>query len=136
MSAAATKTTPLKGERVARSRLLTPVPRRVAEEATRRLEKAAKATPVRYVLRLYVTGTTPASTRAIEKVKSICEQYLRGRYTLEVIDIYQLPALAKDHQIIATPTLIKVLPSPLRRFIGDLSKAEKNLFGLDLRERT
>jgi circadian clock protein KaiB len=88
-----------------------------------------------YVLRLYVTGTTPASTRAIEQVRAICEEHLHGRYELQVIDIYQMPTLAKDHQIIATPTLIKVLPAPLRRFIGDLSRAEKILFGLDLREK-
>jgi circadian clock protein KaiB len=90
----------------------------------------------RYLLRLYITGTTPASTRAIERVRGVCEEHLHGRYDLEVIDIYQMPALARDHQIVATPTLIKVLPSPLRRFIGDLSKIEKVLFGLDLREKT
>ena len=106
-----------------------------SEETKRELEKAALDQPQRYVLRLYITGTTPASTRAIEKVKSVCEEHLQGRYELEVIDIYQTPALAKDHQIIATPTLIKVLPTPLRRFIGDLSRAEKILFGLDLREK-
>jgi circadian clock protein KaiB len=89
-----------------------------------------------YVLRLYVTGITPASSRAIEKVRAICEKHLRGQYDLEVIDIYQMPALAKDHQIIATPTLIKVLPAPLRRFVGDLSKIDRFLFGLDLRART
>jgi circadian clock protein KaiB len=88
------------------------------------------------MLRLYVTGTTPASARAIEKVRAICEEHLQGRYELEVIDIYQMPTLAKDHQIIATPTLIKVLPEPLRRFIGDLTRVEKILFGLDLRERS
>ena len=87
----------------------------------------------RYVLRLYVTGTTPASQRAIERVRTICEEHLQGRYQLDVIDIYQLPALAKDEQIIATPTLIRVLPAPLRRFIGDLSKVEKILFGIDVR---
>jgi circadian clock protein KaiB len=91
--------------------------------------------PKRYVLRLYVTGITPASTRAIERVRAVCEEHLQGRYELEVIDIYQMPSLAKDHQIVATPTLIKVLPEPLRRFIGDLSRLEKILFGLDLRER-
>lgn len=90
---------------------------------------------VRFVLRLYVTGTTPASARAIERVQRICEEHLRGRYDLEVVDLYQLPALAKDDQIIATPTLIKVLPAPLRRFIGDLSKVENVLFGMDLRAR-
>jgi circadian clock protein KaiB len=108
-----------------------------SEETTRQLARAAldRATQ-RYTLRLYVTGTTPASMRAIENVRSICEEHLPGRYELEVIDIYQMPALARDHQIIATPTLIKELPTPLRRFIGDLSKVEKILFGLDLREKT
>lgn len=115
---------------------LTPVSRRALEEATHALERAAaKPAQPHYVLRLYVTGTTPASTRAIEKVKSICEQHLQGCYELEVIDIYQMPRLAKDHQIIATPTLIKVIPSPLRRFIGDLSTVDKILFGVDLREK-
>jgi circadian clock protein KaiB len=86
---------------------------------------------------LYVTGTSPTSLRAIERVRSICEEHLKGRYELEVVDIYQKPALAKDEQIIATPTLIKVLPAPLRRFIGDLSKVdEKFLFGLELREKS
>jgi circadian clock protein KaiB len=90
----------------------------------------------RYLLRLYVTGTTPASQRAIERVRQLCEEHLHDRYQLEVIDIYQLPALAKDEQIIATPTLIKVLPAPLRRYIGDLSKVEKILFGMDVREKS
>jgi len=89
-----------------------------------------------YVLRLYVTGTSPASARAIEQVRALCEAHLQNRYELEVIDIYQKPALAKDEQIIATPTLIKVIPAPLRRYIGDLSKVDKVLFGLDLREKS
>lgn len=88
----------------------------------------------RYVLKLYVTGVTRASSRAIERVRALCEEHLAGRYELEVIDIYQLPALAKGEQIVATPTLIRVLPKPLRRYIGDLS-SEKLVFGLDLRER-
>ncbi len=88
----------------------------------------------RYLLRLYVTGVTPASRRAIENARALCQQHLSGRYQLEVYDIYQMPALAKDHQIIAAPTLVKVLPVPLRRFVGDLSRSEKVLFGLDLRE--
>lgn len=105
-------------------------------ESKRQFEKPALAQSTeRYFLRLYITGIAPASTRALEKVRSVCEQHLLGRYDLEVIDIYQMPALAKDHQIIATPTLVKVLPSPLRRFIGDLSKVEQMLFGLDLREK-
>jgi circadian clock protein KaiB len=108
-----------------------------SEETRRQLEQAARdQKEQRYLLRLYVTGTTPGSTAAIQRVRSICEEHLQGRYELEVFDIYQMPALAKDQQIIAAPTLIKVLPAPLRRFIGDLSKVEKILFGLDLREKS
>ena len=110
---------------------------RDSDRASRGLEKAALAErPQQYLLRLYVTGTTPASARAIERVSKICEERLQGRYELEVIDIYQKPALAKDEQIIATPTLVRVLPAPLRRFIGDLSKVDRILFGVDLREKT
>ncbi len=94
-----------------------------------------RAPDERLLLRLYVTGATPASRRAIENARAFCEEHLEGRYQLEVYDIYQMPALAKDHQIIAAPTLVKVLPEPLRRFVGDLSRSEKVLFGLDLRER-
>ena len=86
----------------------------------------------KYVLRLYVTGTTARSIRAIANIKDICESYLKGRYQLEVIDIYENPALGKGEQIIASPTLIKKLPLPLRRFIGDLSNTERILVGLDL----
>ncbi len=87
-----------------------------------------------YLLRLYVTGATPASLRAIQNARALCHDRLEGRYQLEVYDIYQMPALAKDHQIIAAPTLVRVLPAPLRRFVGDLSRSESVLFGLDLRE--
>jgi circadian clock protein KaiB len=90
----------------------------------------------KYVLRLYVTGMTPRSTEAFATIKSICEEHLEGRYDLEVIDIYQHPALAKDEQIVAVPTLIKKLPAPLRRFIGNLSDEERVLMGLDLRRKT
>jgi len=86
-----------------------------------------------YVLRLYVTGKTPNSLRAIASLKEICEEYLQGRYHLQVIDIYQQPALAEGDQIVATPTLIKKLPAPLRRLIGDMSNRERVLVGLDLR---
>ena len=107
---------------------------RGASVSKRQLERAARAQRVQqFLLRLYITGTTPASSRAVERVRQICDDHLRGRYQLEVFDIYRMPALAKDEQIIATPTLIKVLPTPLRRFIGDLSKIESVLFGLDLR---
>jgi circadian clock protein KaiB len=85
-----------------------------------------------FVLRLYVAGTTSQSTRAIIQLKEICEAHLTGRYSLEVVDIYQQPALAKDEQIVAVPTLIRKLPLPLRRIIGDLSSEERVLVGLDL----
>lgn len=88
-----------------------------------------------YVLRLYVTGMTPRSTEAISSIKAICEEHLEGRYDLEVIDIYQHPHLAKEEQIIAAPTLVKKLPAPLRRLIGNLSQKERVLMGLDLRPR-
>lgn len=87
----------------------------------------------KYVLRLYITGSTPRSSRAILNIREICEQHLKGRYTLEVIDIYQQPTLAEGEQIIAAPTLIKKLPLPLRRFIGDMSNTDRILVGLDLR---
>jgi len=87
-----------------------------------------------YVLRLYVTGTTPHSTRAIVNIRKICEEYLQGRYVLEVVDISRRPALAEGEQIIAAPTLVKKLPLPLRRFIGDMSQTERILLGLDLRK--
>jgi len=91
---------------------------------------------VRYQLRLYVAGTTPRSARAIVNIKEICEQHLHGRYTLQVIDLYQQPELAKGDQIIAVPTLIRKLPLPLRRLIGDLSDRERVLVGLDVRPQS
>ena len=103
---------------------------------TRRFERAAASQrKPRYVLRLYVAGTTPNSLRSIASVKSICEEYLKGRYDLQVIDLYQQPMLAQGEQIIAAPTLIKKLPLPLRRVIGHLSNAERVLVGLDLRKK-
>ena len=88
-----------------------------------------------YILRLYITGITPQSVRAIANVKKICEEHLQGRYELDVVDLYQQPQLAKGEQIIAAPTLIKKLPHPLRRIIGDMSKTERVLVGLDLRKK-
>jgi circadian clock protein KaiB len=85
-----------------------------------------------YLLRLYVTGMTTRATRAIENVRTICEEHLKGRYDLEVVDLYQQPVLAKDEQIIAAPTLVKKLPLPLRRIIGDMSQRDRVLLGLDL----
>ena len=89
----------------------------------------------KYVLRLYVTGATSKSRRAIVNINAICREHLQGKYDLEVIDIHQKPALAKDEQIVAAPTLIKQLPLPLRRIIGDLSDRESVLFGLDLKRK-
>jgi circadian clock protein KaiB len=87
----------------------------------------------KYLLRLYVTGSTPASVRAIINIRKLCEEHLLGRYDLEVIDLFQKPHLAEGEQIIAAPTLIKKLPLPLRRVIGDMSNFERVLVGLDLR---
>ena len=88
----------------------------------------------KYLLKLYVAGFTPQSTKAIQNIKKICEEYLRGRYELDVIDLYKNPGLAKGEQIIAAPTLIKKLPLPLRHIIGDLSSTDRVLIGLDLRK--
>ena len=99
----------------------------------RRLESAgAGRATERYVLKLYVTGATGRSLRAIANVKAICEQYLKGRYHLEVVDVYRRPALLRRDQIVAVPTLIKKLPLPLRLLVGDLSRTEQVLQGLDL----
>jgi circadian clock protein KaiB len=88
-----------------------------------------------YVLRLYVSGMTPNSLKAIENVRRICAEHLEGRYQLEIIDIYQQPIFAKEGQIIAAPTLVKELPEPLRKFIGDMSQTERILLGLDVRTK-
>ena len=89
----------------------------------------------RYLLRLYVTGTTGKSVRAIQNVRRICEEHLKGVYDLEVVDIYKNLPLARGDQIIAAPTLVKRLPVPLRRLIGDMSDERRVLVGLDLRPR-
>jgi len=107
----------------------------VSQQARDALEQELEQTQnMIYVLRLYVTGTTPQSVRAIANIKQICEDELQGRYELEIIDLYQKPEFAKDEQILAAPTLIKKLPLPLRRIIGDLSNTERVLLGLDLRQ--
>ena len=96
--------------------------------------KASNQSKEKYLLRLFVTGSTIRSVLALTNLKRICEEYLEGRYELEVIDLYQHPSLAKGEQIIAAPTLIKKLPLPFRRIIGDMSDIEKVLLGLDLKE--
>lgn len=86
----------------------------------------------RHVLRLFVTGATPRSIKAIENLRHVLERELPGRYDLEVIDIYQHPEAAREHQVIAAPTLVKLLPEPVRRIIGDLSDVERVLRGLGI----
>lgn len=86
----------------------------------------------RYVLRLYIAGNSVRSAMAIENIREICETKLKGRYSLEVVDIYQQPELARSEQVLAAPTLIKSLPLPLRRIIGDLSSSERVLVSLNL----
>ncbi|RPJ10440.1 MAG: thiol-disulfide isomerase [Deltaproteobacteria bacterium] len=103
-----------------------------AAEFERRLRKTGKE---KYALRLYVAGMTTKSKRAIQNVKQICEEHLKDRCELEVIDVFRQPVLAKGEQIIATPTLLKKLPLPLRKLIGDMSETERILVGLDLRPK-
>ncbi|MGK2951248.1 MAG: circadian clock KaiB family protein [Thiobacillus sp.] len=89
----------------------------------------------RYILKLYVAGQSPKSVNAIANIKKICEENLLGQYELDVIDLYQQPQLAQGEQIIAVPTLIRKLPIPLRRIIGDMSNTERVLVGLDIRSK-
>ena len=104
--------------------------------STRAFEKAlATLGKDAYVLRLYVAGITPRSATAVGNIRNICEEHLAGRYRLEVIDIYQQPTLAEGEQIIAAPTLVKKLPPPLRKFIGDMSNIDRILVGLDLKKK-
>ena|ERR1700712_4564920 len=91
--------------------------------------------PGRYHLRLYVAGQTPKSLAAMANLKRVCEEHLAGRYDVEVIDLMKNPELAAGDQILAIPTLIRQLPAPLKRIIGDLSNTEKVLVGLDIRPR-
>jgi len=92
----------------------------------------SEAAPATYVLRLYVTGSTARSMRAVENVRWLCEEHLAGDYDLEVVDLYQQPELAAREQLVAAPTLVKRLPLPLRRLVGDMSNHERVLAGLDL----
>jgi circadian clock protein KaiB len=93
---------------------------------------AAETAPEAFVLRLYVTGTTARSMRAVENIKRVCEEHLADRYDLEIVDVYQQPDLAAREQLFAAPTLVKKLPLPLRRLVGDLSNRQRVLAGLDL----
>jgi circadian clock protein KaiB len=107
-----------------------------SKDAREQLEKAAGKRDVqKYILRLYVSGMTPRSIRAIENIRKLCEEKLKGRYELEVIDIFKHPDKARTGQVVAAPTLVKELPLPLRRFIGDLSDSEKILVGMEIKEK-
>jgi circadian clock protein KaiB len=86
----------------------------------------------KFILRLYVTGMTPRSTRAIHIVRAVCEEHLCGKYELEIIDVYQQPSRIQEDQIFAIPTLVKYHPIPLRRIIGDMSNKERLMHGLGL----
>ena len=111
--------------------------RKKSRSTQSRLESAgAGRATERYVLTLYVTGATAGSLRAIANIKAICEQYLKGRYQLEVVDVYRRPARLRADQIVAVPALIKKLPAPLRLLVGDLSRTEQVLQGLGLVPRT
>ena len=111
--------------------------KKVPIDSTKAFEDALKASPAgqKYILKLYVTGMTPRSQQAIANIKKICEEHLAGRYELQIIDVYQQPTLAKGEQIIAAPTLVKKLPEPLRRFIGDMANTDRILLGLDLKPK-
>ncbi len=103
--------------------------------ATDEFEMAMERRGTHYVLRLYVAGMTPRSQKAIENIKEICETYLPGRYDLEVVDVYQQPERAKEAQVVAAPTLVKRLPLPLRKLIGDMSDTDRVLIGLGVQEK-
>lgn len=108
------------------------------KKASRRRTMASTKQPPKsvgskYLLRLYITGTTARSVRAIQNVRRICEEHLQGLYDLEVVDIYKNLPLARGDQVIAAPTLIKRLPEPLRQLIGDMSDEQRVLFGLDIK---
>ena len=94
---------------------------------------AAKDTPVTLELRLYVAGQTPKSLIALRNLKKICEEHLQGRYRLHVIDLVKTPQLAQNDQILAIPTLVRNLPHPIRKIIGDLSDTQRVLVGLNIR---
>ncbi len=110
-----------------RKRSSTPVANR---SAARKAERAASS---EYLLRLYVAGQTPKSLQAFANLKAICETHLQGRYRIEVVDLLQNPALARGDQILALPAVVRQLPPPVKKIIGDFSNAERVLVGLDLR---
>ncbi len=106
-----------------------------ARAVPRSSRKASAGPAPKWDLRLYVAGQTPRSITALENLERICEQHLAGQYRIEVIDLLRDPKLARGDQILAVPTLVRKLPEPVRKIIGDLSNEERVLIGLDLRQR-
>lgn len=96
-------------------------------------EAASRPDERRFVLKLYVTGMTARSTRAVQNIRALCEEHLSGRYELEVVDVYQQPALARTEEIVAAPTLVRRSPLPVRRLLGDMSDRARVLAGLGVR---
>jgi circadian clock protein KaiB len=105
------------------------------EKSKRKAQPRGKGTSKEYELRLYVAGQTPKSLAAFANLKKICEEHLAGQYHIEVIDLLKKPQLASGDQILAIPTLVRKLPEPIKKIIGDLSNTERVLVGLDLREQ-
>lgn len=95
-------------------------------------KRAGKKAITRYALRLYITGQTPRSRQSVENLRALCDKYIPGQFDLEVVDIYQQPAMAAAGQVIAAPTLIKSMPLPLRRLVGDFSDQNRVILGLDI----
>lgn len=110
----------------------TPAQRKRSNQNSKRTTGDGMNRPL-WELRLYVAGMTPASVRAFDNLKRLCEEHLQGLYTIQVIDLLQRPALASGDQIVAVPTLVRRLPTPVKKIIGDLSNTERVLVGLDLR---
>jgi|HubBroStandDraft_4_1064222.scaffolds.fasta_scaffold00129_3 circadian clock protein KaiB len=108
-------------------------PKSEAKNSSTRSRKSL-ASKKMYRLRLYVTGQTPRSASSLQNLKDVCDEYLAGRFELDVVDIYQQPELAREAQIIAAPTLIKMLPLPLRKLVGDLSNRKQVMIGLDIKD--
>ena len=107
--------------------------RRTKKPARKSAKSSAKKRLV-YSLRLYITGQTPRSEISLRNLREVCDQYLEGRFELEVIDLYRRPELAREAQVVAAPTLVKRLPLPLRKLVGDLSNKSEVLLGLDIKE--
>jgi len=108
--------------------------KRRTRKKTVRADQKKPAQRKMYSLRLYITGQTPRSAASIRNLREVCDEFLEGRFELQIIDLYQQPELAKQAQVVAAPTLIKKLPLPLRRLVGDLSNKNEVLLGLDLKE--